>query len=271
MMNPVSDTAFLTYVYCVAALPPEAAADIVALPAGKLWAVTVHVSPETFGEAAFKKNLGDLAWVEQHVRHHEAIIERVMQKQVVVPFKFGTIFSSDDNAKKFLNDHAADIEMLLTALNGKEEWGVKLYCEPTAFKTHIARTDAEILRLDAAIQTATAGKSFFLSKKRNDLLDAILQQDLSQQGQIIFDRLATHSVQTRTNRLLPKAVTERTDEMILNAAFLVPKPSVTAFADACAEMQQTYADSGISVELTGPWPPYNFCNFEIKQEGLTNV
>jgi hypothetical protein len=45
-------------------------------------------------------------------------------------------------------------------------------------------------------------------------------------------------------------------DMVLNAAYLVCDP---AELRACAELlQQRYEAQGVRIELTGPWPPYNF-------------
>jgi hypothetical protein len=44
--------------------------------------------------------------------------------------------------------------------------------------------------------------------------------------------------------------------MILNAAFLVANHEAQAFMDEVNALN----DTGILVECSGPWPPYNFCD-----------
>ena len=59
---------------------------------------------------------------------------------------------------------------------------------------------------------------------------------------------------------MPKEVTEKAEDMILNAAFLIGKPKVRAFLAAVEELRAQQEHSGLSFDCTGPWPPYNFCD-----------
>jgi hypothetical protein len=45
--------------------------------------------------------------------------------------------------------------------------------------------------------------------------------------------------------------------MFLNAAYLVD-PEATALRSALGELEARFAGYGVSFELTGPWPAYNF-------------
>jgi gas vesicle protein GvpL/GvpF len=45
--------------------------------------------------------------------------------------------------------------------------------------------------------------------------------------------------------------------MLLNGAYLVPDGD-ERFAAEVARLAEEHADAGITFELTGPWPPYNF-------------
>ncbi len=46
--------------------------------------------------------------------------------------------------------------------------------------------------------------------------------------------------------------------MILNGAYLVEEDRVEELRSAIAGLQVRWGAEGLSVELTGPWPPYNF-------------
>jgi len=68
------------------------------------------------------------------------------------------------------------------------------------------------------------------------------------------------SCEARINKLLPKQVTEREDDMILNSAFLVGKDEVGDFINIVDTLKVHYENKGVSIDCTGPWPPYNFCS-----------
>ena len=45
--------------------------------------------------------------------------------------------------------------------------------------------------------------------------------------------------------------------MLLNGAYLVVRED-TVLKGAVQELAERYGDRGVTYELTGPWPPYNF-------------
>jgi hypothetical protein len=67
------------------------------------------------------------------------------------------------------------------------------------------------------------------------------------------------SAEAHLNRLLPKEVTEREDEMVFNAAFLVNKVRTDDFLNMARTLKARYESYGLLIDCTGPWPPYNFC------------
>ena len=46
--------------------------------------------------------------------------------------------------------------------------------------------------------------------------------------------------------------------MLLNGAYLVEAEQVQRLAELARELEQHHRAVGAQVELTGPWPPYNF-------------
>jgi len=45
--------------------------------------------------------------------------------------------------------------------------------------------------------------------------------------------------------------------MLLNGAYLVERGE-TRLDEAVRNLEQRYGERGVTYELTGPWPPYNF-------------
>jgi hypothetical protein len=46
--------------------------------------------------------------------------------------------------------------------------------------------------------------------------------------------------------------------MLLNGAYLVESERSENFAQLVEELQGRYAGVGARLEISGPWPPYNF-------------
>jgi len=183
-----------------------------------------------------------------------------MERACVVPFKFATLFKSEDSLKSMLAERAGMLKETLRRLQGHEEWGVKIYCDMSRLRAWLAQ-NAEILKIDSEIGSAAPGRSFILRKKKEARLDTFTTAKLNECGQASFDRLKTLSARTRINKLLPEEVTERKEDMILNAAFLIDKNKVKTFIETVGQLKAQQESNGLSFDCTGPWPPFNFCDF----------
>src|SRR3989338_777306 len=194
-MNTKKAKEGLIYLYCITDKVPKLKEieNLVDKPYfiyhQSLYAIVNKVKESEFDEENLKRNLADLEWI--------------MKDACVIPFKFATIFNTEDNLKAMLSQHLKEFKALLIKLEDKEEWGVKIYCNSEKLKENLMQEDEQ---------------------------------------------------------LLPKEVTERNDEMILNSAFLINKDKVGDFLNIVEDIRAKYTDKGLFFDCTGPWPPYNFCN-----------
>lgn len=254
----------LVYLYCVTRKVPDFNGldldNIYSICYLGLYAVVSKVCKDEFGEANLKRNLANLDWIKEKVTTHEKIIERVMKDTCVIPFKFATLFNTEDNLKIMLKMHTKNFKKNLKDLKGKEEWGVKIYCDIERLKESIIKEDIEILIIEKEINSISPGKAYFLKKKKEELIETALNRKINEYGQKSFATLKQLSLKARINKLLPKEVTDRKDDMVLNSAFLVDKSKVAEFIQTADDLKSKCSDKGLNFDCTGPWPPYNFCN-----------
>jgi len=259
----------LVYLYCVTNKEPELtetdglAGNLYLIRHRGLYAVAGKVNETEFGENGLKENMADLEWIKTNAATHERIIERVMADADVIPFKFATLFNTDQSLKAMLEAYREEFDTILQRLEDKQEWGVKIYCDVNKVKTFSVANEPEILEIQNKIRASSPGKIFFLEKKKAELLAKAANDRANEYCQESFDLLKDLSCEARINKLLPKQATEREDDMILNSAFLVGKDEVGDFINIVDMLKAHYENKGFSIGCTGPWPPYNFC-------GLTN-
>jgi len=260
-----NNTKNLTYLYCVTKRVPKLkkveklVTNLHFIYCCSLYAIVGKVSREEFDKESLKKNLADLEWVKTKAYVHEKVIEGIMEFGCVIPFKFATLFYSEHSLKLFLEEHAQMFKENLDRVEGKEEWGVKIYCNTEKLRANCLNEDKGLLKRDKEITTISAGKAYLLKKKKEELLNIAVNKKFNEYGQISFDRLREMSQEAGINKLLPKEVTERSDEMILNSAFLINKDKVGDFLNIVDDLRVEYTDKGLFFDCTGPWPPYNFC------------
>lgn len=260
----------LIYVYCVAQkepnLPPHqyVRVGVYSIYHKGFYAVASKVSKNEFSEENLKKNLSDMKWTESKVRDHIKVINQIMETSTVIPFKFGTIFKTEDSLKKMLEDYSQQIKDNIVKLDGNQEWSVKIYCDFKVLNEKISQISEKIKQLDQEILSSSHGKAFLLKKKRDELVTDEVDKKIIECGQYCFEKLKDCTVSTVINKLLPREVTEKENEMILNSAYLVSKEKVENFLDIVEDIKNKYNQSGFEFDCTGPWPPYNFTT--VKEE-----
>jgi hypothetical protein len=252
----------LTYLYCVAEphskVLPEKVKEV---EFEGLAAIVAEVSEEEFGEENLKKNLSRLEWLEATVRHHESVMETMRAQSSIVPFRFPTLFLSQNSLQDFLQTYQHTLKHLLEILKGKEEWGIKAYISSEQLQAFLAQSK-EMQEIEDALKTASAGKAYLLKKKRESLVGQSVSASLQEKLDLLCECLCKKAVQHKRNPVLPKALTEREDEMILNAAFLIEAISREPFLDEVESLKKTFPY--LTIEVSGAWAAYNFCN--LKQE-----
>lgn len=255
----------LIYLYCVTAVSPtlkeavKLVSNLYFVYYVDLYAIVSKVAESEFGQDGLKANMADLEWVKTKISLHEKVIEAVMTNTYVIPFKFATLFNAEETLKATLTEYAEEFKTILKKLIDKEEWGVKIYCDTSRLKQSLVNDNSEILEIENKISSSSVGTAYFLKKKKDEMIKDTLNEKINECGQESFELLKELSVEACVNKLLPKEVTDRKEDMVLNSAFLVNKLEVSNFINAVDTLKIYYEGQGFSFDCTGPWPPYNFC------------
>jgi len=175
----------------------------------------------------------------------------------VLPARFATIFSSMANLEKVLHRHYDTIAGFLKRLTDQEEWAVKgLLNRPGAkeklFSLKLAR-EAESL---AAL---APGKRYFEEQRLRAACDQELHGWVQEVCREVWTDLRYYAAEARERRLLSREVTGSDEDMVLNWALLMPRQAVGGFQALIQDVNAQYAERGLRLEYTGPWPPYSFC------------
>lgn len=259
----------LIYVFCISNNSPGLldhlkSGGINFIVSDDFCAIVKYVSNSEFSEENFRKNLSDIQWVESNAREHINVISRVMEFNTVIPFKFGTIYNSEDGLKKFITDYSGSLAENIHNISGKEEWSVKIYCNRRALSSQIDKLSEEAAELEKQIFASSPGKAFLLKRKKSDLIENEMDQLCKTYGQKYFEELKNLSDSISLNKLLPKEFTGREDSMILNATFLISKDKLADFTSSVSALKKKDENSGFFIETIGPWPPFSFISIKEK-------
>ncbi len=164
-----------------------------------------------------------------------------------------------DSLKACLEKNAAKFKKNLKYLKGKEEWGVKIYCETERLKESLIREDKKFLMIDKKINSSTPDKVFFSTKMTDELLKNKLDNKTIEYVQNSFERLREQSLEASLNKLSPQKTNGPKSAVISNSVFWVDKNQINSFINIVNILKEKYENNGVYLDCTGPWPPYNFC------------
>jgi hypothetical protein len=248
---------------------PEAGIDpahpVYALAYQTIQAIVSRVALREFGQEALEANLNDLKWLEAKVHAHQNVLDAVLARRTLIPMKFCTIYRSESRVQEMLDQHYSDFVDILNRLDGKTEWGVKVYCNARILSQQVGEISDRTKQLKAEIATKSSGMAYFMKKRLEETIDEEVERVSDECAQHSHDRLASHAQEAIVNPLQSKEITGRREEMILNGAYLVTEERLAAFRAELESLEAEYGDFGFSYEITGPWPPYNFVTIGYKE------
>jgi len=224
--------------------------EVRTIEAAGLTAVAEDVGLAEFGEAALRRNLENLDWLEATARAHHRVIDAVALQGPLVPMRLATIYSGDAQIAAMLDERAADFRAAFDRISGRQEWGVKAYAN--------RQPEASGESVTAGPPSPGSGAGAAYLRRRRDQLTA--QKDARQEtlasAEVVHAELSRYAAETRLHPPQAPQLTGSKAAMILNAAYLLESARHEEFAAAVTALASQHP--GLRLELTGPWPPYSF-------------
>jgi hypothetical protein len=258
------------YVYCIAESPAAQQLGATSFPAAiednaKLEWVTANdlaalasaVPLDVYGEEALAEHLSDATWTAVRAMRHETVVEYVAKRTSAVPLRFGTIYLERSGIERMLNEKGRELAQIIERLRGREEWGVNVYSDRAALLASITSVSPRLRELARQAEAASPGQSYLMNKKiealRVDEARAALNEIIDQ----IERTLSEQADDAKRLRILKVEATEH-GELKGKFAFLVNRTGFEEFRAAAERLAEENLAAGVRLELTGPWPAYNF-------------
>lgn len=264
----MSEQAF--YVYCVAESATATELPAESLPAAieddsklewivgdDLAALTSQVPLASYSEEKLAENLSDASWTAVRAMRHETIAEYVAKRAAIVPLRFGTIYLERAGIERMLSEKGSELRQLLERLRGREEWGVNVFCDQSVLMASITSVSPVLRELVERAAQASPGQSYLMQKKIDALRVDESRAALNRIVEQIETTLAEQSDDAKRLRVLKVEATEY-GELKAKFAFLVTRSNFEAFRETAERLAQEHQPAGVRLELTGPWPAYNF-------------
>lgn len=248
-------SASATYLYAITRpVPADALGEVRGMSGGavrvlrdgELACLVSTVALDEFGEQTLPAHLENLAWLEQAARAHDAVVQAAARVVTTAPLRMATICRDDESALARLRELGDRAEGVLRRLDGRIEWGVKMFAATTS--------------PDPSDAPASSGTDYL--RRRRDQARRTQEASLraAERAESAFATLSGLAVAARRHRPQDPQLSGTDEQMLLNAAFLVDDERAEKFRSDAQRLAQTSAPARLV--LTGPWPPYSFATVD---------
>jgi hypothetical protein len=221
---------------------------------GALAAAVSEVALEEFGEAPLREHLRDMRWVERVARAHETVLDQIQARATVVPMRMCTVYRSESGVRDMLRREATSLEQALDHLDGKSEWGVKAFADPS----EVAAAAADDAREAGGDEDETRGAAYMRQRQGERDHRERAQQQLDEIAVQIHERLCMLAGDGRVMPPQRPEVSGHAGDMVLNGVYLVADDDQERFHAEVQVLEAEFAPLGVTLQQTGPWPAYNF-------------
>jgi hypothetical protein len=265
--SPPVDEGELVWVYCVLAASAPQPDDLPGIDerfpvervdAAGLAALVSRVPRSEFAAEPLRENLNRLEWLERVARAHEAILESVLARATIVPLRLCTLYENEDGVRGMLQQEHGALGDALAALVGREEWGLKLFVDSDKLEAEARATSDEAAQLAKELERQSAGGAYMLQRRLERQLREVASSLASAAAADMQQSLEALGVAYVLRAPQNRELSQHEGEMLTNAACLVDAEGLERLRQLAARMEERYQPLGARVELSGPWPPYNF-------------
>ncbi len=174
---------------------------------------------------------------QESIVDHARVVSECFRTLTVLPFRFGTIFDTDEALRRAVKANRKAFLDSVARLRGKAEMHFKLLVKDGALEAVIAE-----------LPIGVGGE--YLRKLREQATRARERQTKA--------RALSMQVHKLFSPLEEDVICKRTDSggMIIDFAHLIDSTSVVKYQNRYSAATRHFKDCQISI--TGPWPPYHF-------------
>lgn len=223
------------------------------------YAIVGNVDLAQYGEEAMAEKGEDVDWLKEKAVMFMNIILKLSALSSIIPMKFLTIFKSEERVKDIISENHEQFTHNFTKINHRGELSVKIYCDEKKYKEKVM--EDEIINFETSLVGKPKGAAFFLRKKFDGELDDKIRNRICNLANDFIDSIKSLATDMKSNKILTKEITEIATPMILNCAFLVDNEMQEQFNAKIDDLKVkgNYERDGFIIEVSGPWPPFSFC------------
>ncbi|MEI8216501.1 MAG: GvpL/GvpF family gas vesicle protein [Eubacteriales bacterium] len=192
----------------------------------------------------------ELKYSENNFMTHEAVLDNLLEDNAtILPFRFGTCMDLK-TAKTMLGEKYKLLKRVIGNLTGKVEVGVRVMWDYETIRGNLI-SSMTIQELESKSEKVA---SYLNQKMKEYKIEEGIKSLAEKESEVIHKQLLACASAGKLTLL-------KTDNMFFNGVYLVKREDLSDFN--LAYKKAADENSIYKFILTGPWPPYNFCNLTI--------
>ncbi|MDQ6801440.1 MAG: GvpL/GvpF family gas vesicle protein [Acidobacteriota bacterium] len=243
------------YVYAIAraAHPTPADMDVEALQTDGLSAFYSPVDAVDFSQPVIDARSKDVEWLGAIGYRHQEVMNALMRGGTVIPLRAFTLFANETSIRNHVKAERENFIRILDRLEGKQEWTLRIEFRPEQWNEALVRRIGSIQKLTSEIDQASEGKAYLLRKK--------LDEEKKRASRDAEQQVVTEVEDAVMKKLACDVVSE--SRVQRGGAFpqinvLINRDEEARLQELSDELTRRYEAEGVTLALTGPWPPYTF-------------
>jgi hypothetical protein len=183
---------------------------------------------------------------QESILDHARVVSDCFKLATVLPFRFGTIFETDEALRQSVRSNKKNFSESVSKLKGKSEMHLKL-----------------VVKVDGSIAEAVVEGD--LPRVGGEYLSRLREKASRDRERQSKARALSVQVHKLFNPLQEEVVCKKNNAgLVIDIAHLIDSGSVEKYQNRYSTAMRHFKDCQIS--LTGPWPPYHFVS-ERKRAG----
>lgn len=200
----------------------------------------------------------DLEALAAEVRHHEHVLERLMEEATVLPSKFGLVYRDDEALLSAVLWRQAEVLTALARLEHREEWDLRLWAQRERLCSWIEAGAGSPATPESVGPGLGQGKAFLQKRRQAEMLERLRRETILEVSREVREPLRPYVEDARAQDVAVGKTGEDGFDPVFSLACLVRREDREDFLRAAQDSARSHADQGFHLRVTGPWPPYNF-------------
>ncbi|HEY7172686.1 MAG TPA: GvpL/GvpF family gas vesicle protein [Vicinamibacterales bacterium] len=195
-----------------------------------------------------------LEWITPRALRHHEVVAHLHRGGAALPLKFGTLCPDVDTLRGLLVERRDGIEDGLGLVRGRDEWTLAVSVDQQAIAATVLERSPHLAALQAEANRLPEGRAYFARRRVQKAVADEVANACAALEQRICGQLAGLDVAHK----LGSPSRDRGAQPVTVLSLLVDRGRLSTIESMLAHAELEAAASGLTCEITGPWPAYSF-------------